>query len=129
MVSKATVIEVRILYPGRTVHGLTLLIDDLGSFGDVAQFGGAPAWLAGGYGFESRRLHEWVLASPLAPFVQVLETGDAFRECRFVEAACWCQCGWPSSGICNPVRRVALADCGRCPTEVVRHSVLALTCF
>ena len=57
MVSKANVIGVRILHPGRTVHGLTLLIDDLGSFGDVAQFGGAPAWLAGGYGFESRLLH------------------------------------------------------------------------
>ena len=26
-------------------------------------------------------------------------------------------------------KRVALADCGRCLTEVVRHSVLALTCF
>ena len=61
MVSKATVIEVRILHPGRTVHGLTLLIDDLGSFGDVAQFGGAPAWLAGGYGFESRLLHHGLL--------------------------------------------------------------------
>ena len=71
----------------------------------------------------------WVLASPLAPFVQVFETGDAFRECRFVEAACWRQDGWPSSGTCDPVRRVALADCGGRPTEVVRHSVLALTCF
>ena len=69
------------------------MFDDRGSFGDVAQLGGAPAWLAGGYGFESRLLHHGVLASPLAPFVQVLETGDAFRECHFVEAACWCQGG------------------------------------
>lgn len=33
------------------------MIDDRGSFGDVAQLGSAPAWLAGGYGFESRLLH------------------------------------------------------------------------
>lgn len=105
------------------------MIDDRGSFGDVAQLGSAPAWLAGGYGFESRRLHHGFWPHPLAPFVQVLETGDAFRECRFVEAACWRQDGWPSSGTCDPVRRVALADCGGRPTEVVRHSVLVLTCF
>ena len=91
--------------------------------------GSAPAWLAGGYGFKSRRLHSWVLASPLAPFVQVLETGDTFLKVLLVEAACWRQDEWPSSGTHNPVRRVALADCGGRPTDVVRHSVLALTCF
>lgn len=59
--------------------------------------GSAPAWLAGGYGFKSRLLHLWVLASPLAPFVQVFETGNTFSEMLLVEAACWRQDGWPSS--------------------------------
>lgn len=47
-------------------------------FWGCGAIGSVSAWLAGGYGFKSRRLHSWVLASPLAPFVQVLETGDTF---------------------------------------------------
>ena len=67
-------------------------------FWGCGAIGSVSAWLAEGYGFEPRHLHLRVLALPLVPFVQVLETGDAFLKVLLVEAVCWRWDRWLSSG-------------------------------